>query len=120
MSDRTSKIFNGSGTSLVRTYTDATEVPSALLDTHAYDRLIVYWTCSATDGGGLFSIEVSPDGETWHTCPDEPAASGQSVNGTYSKVWMPETKPGAFARITFHKTSGTTLTLSAVTIEGKS
>lgn len=120
--EREGKIFEGSTDVLETTFSDALDHPSAGMLTEPFITFIVYWTCSGVVGGGagLFTVEMSYDGNAWFACPDEQSANGRAVSGQGSGAWVGTTKCGKYTRILFHKTAGTSVTLSAVVFEAKS
>jgi hypothetical protein len=132
MSDRTSHIFEGAGSTLQTTYTAAaTTAVTSGYSCAEYDRINVYMTVSAIVSAGVVncSIEYSHDGTNWFIlyAPDPSvAAFGKweqykaTPIGAAQGYYFSLPTAGAFFRVRVTYVSGTSVTISSATIEGKS
>jgi hypothetical protein len=132
MSDRTSHIFEGAGSTLQTTYTAAaTTAVTSGYSCAEYDRINVYMTVSAIVSAGVVaaSIEYSHDGTNWFLLymPDGLTSDfgkwGQykaTPLGTAQGYFLSFPTAGAFFRVRVTYVSGTSVTISSATIEGKS
>lgn len=132
MSDRTSHIFTGLGATLQTAYTAAetTAVTSGEVCAE-YDRINVYLNVSAISGTGIAkaSIEYSHDGTNFfkYYQPDGIASDfGKWVEysvfpiGIAQGYYLVFPCAGKYFRVRVTYVSGTSVTIDAVTIEGKS
>lgn len=129
MSDRTSHIFDGAGASLVTTYSSGVSATSSGLACESYDRINVYLTVSTINGSGVASIycDFSHDGSNWFR-PQQLTAVGATTHVDAGFTAIDEAigyyfvfpNAGKFFRLRMVYVSGTSVVVSAVTVEGKS
>ena len=126
--DRTSRIFTGIGTSLVTTYnatTDTVTTDGYLCS--KYDRINVYVSASALVSTGIVAVEMqySADGTNYFPLYilDQADAGFTKVAGTISAIgdyYFSFPTAGKYFRVMIRYVSGTSVTIDAITIEGKS
>ncbi len=117
MADRTSQLFPAIASDLIKTYTTGSENSSGQL-CQAYDRIIVYVTTANVVSSGIVAIDVqwSDDGTTFYT--KTPTTAVQlSVAGNYKLDFG---SAGKYFRVKASWVSGTSIDITAISVEGKS
>ena len=129
MSDRTSHIFDGIATGLVTTYTTGITATTSGFDCAVYDRINVYLTVSTINSAGVAAIycDFSHDGSNWFR-PQQLTAVGATSHTDSGFATIDEAigyflvfpNAGKYFRLRMAYVSGTSVIVSACTVEGKS
>jgi hypothetical protein len=129
MSDRTSHTFDGAGSALVTTYSTGVSATSDGYACESYDRINVYLTVSQINSAGIANIycDFSHDGTNWFR-PQQLTAVGATthIDAGFTAIdeaigyYLVFPNAGKFFRLRMAYVSGTSVVVSAVTVEGKS
>ncbi|MCK9569424.1 hypothetical protein M0R72_10840 [Candidatus Pacearchaeota archaeon] len=126
--DRSSHVYDGIGSTLVKTYTSAaSDVSTGGYDCSAYQTIIIHVSVSALVSSGIIdlSIDLSSDNTAF-----SPMYLWNDADETFKICKMRLTATGDYAlvfpacasyfRITAAYVSGTSLTIDVLTVEAKS
>lgn len=122
-----SEIFTGIASDLAATYSSGSTNSTALVNTKQFHSIIVYVTTGAVVSSGQVKVycDGSPDGTTAYI--DQTFNSSLTQSDMFYTLATASTNyklvfdnVGAYSRVRIAYSSGTSIVVSAVTVEGKS